>query len=205
MAAEHFPVRVGSEWRPATCYWAKPPADAELHVLKAWSGGRSADGQDAAEFAHFAAMKWEMTCELGTVASSPAEMDAAILANPEIEVTAMLLAEAPWFESSILGFCLFHRTWAGNLFLDFLAAHPEAESRNTRVSGVGIGLLCHLREDTRHLHASLLWGETTRRSAQKYQFYFSLTEKTDRLVVTPEQQDQFCQSVRQKWTREWRP
>jgi len=205
MAVTHFPVRAGSEWRPAICYWAKPPAEAETRVLKSWNGGVSARGQDSAEFARLAVLKWETTCDLGAVASSAAELDAAIRTDSEIEVTAMLLIAARWFEPGILGFCLFHRTWAGNVFLDFLAAHPATEQGGIRISGVGLGLLCHLCDLTHHLHAGLLWGETTARSAPSYRGYFQLPEETDRLVVTPAQQDVFRRSVRERWDREWRP
>jgi hypothetical protein len=201
MAAMHFPVKVGSERRRAACYWARPPAAEEVNRLRSWRGGASARGQDAAEFARFAAVKWEMTCEFGTVASSQAELDAAIRADPKIEVTAMLLAEAEWFEPSLLGVGIFHRTWAGNVFLDYLAAHPDTARAEMHVSGVGIGLLYHLCEVTRHLRAGLLWGETTALSAPSYRGYFQLPEETDRLVVMPAQQELFRRSVRDRWER----
>lgn len=202
MAATHFPVKVGSERRQVACYCAKPPADAEINVLKTWTGGASVRGQDAAELARLAALKWEIACELGIVASSLAEIDATVQANPKTEITGMVLAEARWFEPGLLGVCLFHRTWAGNVFLDFLAVHPETEGSAARVSGVGTGLLYRLCEVTHHLRAGLLWGETTAGSEPFYRGVFRLAEESDRLLVTPSQQEVFRRSVRERWERE---
>ncbi|MEO5959362.1 MAG: hypothetical protein ABIR80_09610, partial [Opitutaceae bacterium] len=174
----------------------QPPADAEINVLKSWDGGNSARGQDSAEFAHLAALKWETTCELGAVASSPAELDTAIRANPKIDVTAMLLAEARWFEPGLLGLCLFHRTWAGNVFLDFLAAHPKAEGQ---IGGLGAGLLYHLCEVSCRLRAPLLWGETAAGSTEFYERAFGIENVRDQLLVSLEQQRAYCRRMEGKW------
>lgn len=199
VAANRFPVKVGTEVKSVSCYWAKGPGYSETDMLKAWRGRETARQRDAVELARLAALRWEITCKFGAVASSWAEFQEAIHNDPQADVTAMLLAEASWFEPGLLGVCLFHRTWAGNLFLDFLAAHPETERSEARVSGVGIGLLYHVCEVAHHLRASVLWGETTALSAPIYRGYFGLAEVSDRLVVTPEQQEAFCRSVRARW------
>ncbi|MBI4621602.1 MAG: hypothetical protein HY736_00080 [Verrucomicrobia bacterium] len=199
MAATHFPAKVGSERRQVSCYWAKPPADAEINVLKAWRGGASARGQDASELARLAALKWEIACELGIVASSVAEFAEAIRANPKAEITGMLLAEARWFEPGLLGVCLFHRTWAGNVFLDFLAAHPEAKGQ---IGGLGVGLLYHLCGISCHLHALLLWGETAAGSSGFYERAFRFENVRDQLLVPLEQQEAFCRRMENTWRGE---
>ena len=199
MAGTYFPAKVGSVRRQVSCYWAKPPADAEINVLKTWTGGASARGQDAAELARLAAWKWEIACELGRVASSLAEIDAVVQANSGAEIVAMLLAEARWFEPGLLGVCLFHRTWAGNVFLDFLAAHPGAEGL---VGGLGAGLLYHLCGISCHLNAPLLWGETAAGSTGFYERAFRFENVRDQLLVPLEQQEAFCRRMEVKWRGE---
>lgn len=203
MATTRFPVKVGAEVKPASCFWAKRPGYSETMALQGWTGHETARQRDAVELARLAALRWEITCEFGTVASSLAEMATAIRHDPKADVTAMLFAEAKWFAPSLLGVCLFHRTWAGNLFLDFLAAHPDTERSDEPVSGVGIGLLYHVCEVAHHLEARLLWGETTGFSAPRYRRYFQLAEETDRLTVTSEQQETFRRSVRDRWEHGW--
>lgn len=164
--------------------------------MKAWSGGETSRQQDAVELARLAALKWEATCDMGTVAASLIEMESAIRANSRIEVTAMILAEASWFEPGLLGVCLFHRTWAGNVFLDFLAVHPETEGL---IGGVGVGLLYQLCDASRRLKAGLLWGETAAKSKQFYERAFGFEEIDDRLLVSLEQQEAFCRRMEDKW------
>jgi hypothetical protein len=200
VATTRFPVKVGDQFKPASCYWAKGPGYSEAMVLQSWTGNETARQRDAVELARLAALRWEITCESGTVVSSLGELEATLRNDPKADVTAMLVTEAKWFDPGLLGVCLFHRTWAGNLFLDFLAAHPDTE--RSGISGVGIGLLYHVCEVAHQLKANLLWGETTELSAPRYCRYFEQAEETDRLVVTPEQRETFRRSVRDRW-RAW--
>jgi hypothetical protein len=154
---------------------------------------------DAGELAVLAAQKWTATCEFGTVAKSLAEMESKICEDPEVEVTAMLLVGAKWFEPGLLGVCLFHRTWANNVFLDFLAAHPVAMDPGHRINGIGTGLLYHLCVTARHLKAATLWIETTSGSAPFYEQIFQLPRAVDVLSISEERQDSFCLSLRRKW------
>ena len=75
----------------------------------------------------------------------------------------MLLAKAGWFEPGILGVCLFHRTWANNIFIDYLAAHPATMDVDAPIRGVGTGLLFALCDISLQLQLPLHWGETTAR------------------------------------------
>jgi hypothetical protein len=201
MSALQFPVKVGSVHKHVECFWAEPPANAEIADLKLWSDSRPGVTRqfDAVELGHLAAIKWEATCNWGTAVKSFSEMEAAIHRRPAIEVTAMLLARASWFEAGLLGVCLFHRTWANNVFVDFLAVHPSTMEPQRSISGVGIGLLYQLCEVTRRLKAPILWGETTESSAAYYGKFFGLSGLTDQLAVSAIQRDAFCREVQQRW------
>ena len=196
MATTHFPVKVGATQKQVSCYWAKHPGYSEADALKAWVGGDTPRQRDAVALARLAALKWLETCETGTVVSSVPEMESAIRADPQVEVTAMLLAEARWFEPGLMGVCLFHRTWAGNVFLDFLAAHPEAEGQ---VLGLGTGLLYNLCDISRRLHVALLWGETAVVSKEFYERAFGVEALSDQLLVSHEHQEAFCRRIESKW------
>ena len=196
MAHEVFPVLADKTWRQVSCYWAKAPGYSEADTLKAWPGGETAMQRDATELARLAAMKWEATCEFGAVASSLAELESIILTDAHAEVTGMLIAEARWFEPGVLGVCLFHRTWKGNIFLDFLAAHPQTEGE---IGGVGSGLLYHICNLSRRLKPALLWGETAANSAEFYQRAFGFDEATDRLSAPFDRQENFCRFMEDKW------
>lgn len=197
-----FPVRVADGFREATSSWVRPPASAEVNFLKAWKAGvgDAAAARDAAELAHLAAMKWQATCELGSVADSLAHLETLVRIDAKAEVTGMLLARAEWFEPKVIGVCLFHRTWAHNVFVDFLAVHPKATGV---VSGVGYGLLHQLCEVSNRLQAALLWGETTESSSGYYAKVFQLPDVTDCLMVPLANQRAFHRSIEERW-RIWR-
>ena len=108
----------------------------------------------------------------------------------------MLIAEARWFEPGLLGVCLFHRTWTGNIFLDFLAAHPLTEGK---IGGVGSGLLYHVCNTSRRLKAELLWGETAVNSAGFYQRAFGFEQIADQLSVPFDAQEKFCRLMEDRW------
>ncbi len=196
MAHELFPVLADRTLRQVSCYWAEAPGYSEADTLKAWVGADTARQQDATELARLAALKWEATCELGTVASSLAKMESIIRTDARSEVTGMLIAEARCFEPGLLGVCLFHRTWTGNIFLDFLAAHRQTEGK---IGGVGSGLLYHVCNISRRLRAELLWGETAANSAKFYQRAFGFDEATDQLSVPFDAQDRFCRLMEDRW------
>lgn len=196
MTIDSFPIKVGGDIRAASCYWATPPGYSDTDRLKSWRGKETARQQNAVELAHLAASKWEATCEWGTVASSIAEMKAVIRNDPEAEVTAMMLLAAKWSDDTVLGVCLFHRTWAGNVFLDFLAAHPRTQGE---VKGVGTALLYSVCHVSTSLNASILWGETASESSSFYTAAFGLEDLHDRLVVPLETQRKFCRQLESKW------
>lgn len=196
MASLHFPVKRGAENKQAVCYWAKGPGYSEVNLLNTWNGDGSVRSRNSAELARLAAIKWEATCEYGTVASSCEDIQRAIRTDAKAEVTAMLVAEAKWFDDQILGVCLFHRSWAGNVFLDFLAAHPATEGA---VKGIGVGLLYHLCDVCCRLEVELLWGETENGSTGFYEKAFGLAGIKDQLLITHEKQETFCGDISAKW------
>lgn len=188
--------------RWADTQWATRPGDDEAGMLEGWRAiGESVEENDAAELAHMAAVKWRGTCEWGTVVASLDELQAAISDSPKIEVTGMLLVTAPWFSERCIGVCLFHRTWMNNIFLDFLAAHPATQRSDSKVAGIGIGLVYRLAEIAQAVGANYLWGETTALSGNYYRKIFQQLEVSDRLVVTDVEMRQFCATIRQKWSQ----
>lgn len=195
-----FPVKVIGELRRVECFWAESPAVAEVHTLNAWSDPqKNVKARDAVEFARLATQKWSTTCELGTVARSVEEMAAAIRREPEIEVTAMLLASAKWFDDSLLGFCLFHRTWANNLFVDFLAAHPASTDPATPIKGIGAGLVHQVCTVAHALQTRVVWGETTTVSIGFYRTIFGAPGITDRLCAGRAAMERFRMGMLEKW------
>jgi len=184
----------------AECFWASPPALAEVMDLRSW-GVESSNPEvvDAGELAKLAAAKWEATNDWGDRAASLKEIQDIVAATPKAEVTGMLLAGAHWFPGGLLGVCLFHRTWPGNVFVDFLAANPAAIASTPRVTGVGYGLMCFLCEAAIDLGAPILWGETTPASVRRYRIYFESPNLDDRLVVTSDQMRAFTLKTRQVW------
>jgi hypothetical protein len=200
MSNIRFPIKASGKIKHAEVFWAEPPAYAECATLRTWRPPTGSAAQlDSAELAQLAAQKWEATCEWGTPASSFAEFTVLIRENPIGEVSAMLLVGADWFEPGLLGVCLFHRTWAKNLFLDFLAAHPATMDLRSPIRGVGTGLLFALCDISLQLKAPLLWGETTAASVSYYRDIFDLPDLTDLLAVPPTAQRSFHESTRRKW------
>jgi len=126
-------------------------------------------------------------------------MQEIIRDDPIAEITGMLLAGAEWSEDGLLGVCLFHRTWARNIFVDFLTVNPSAMAAKPTVNGVGLGLLYQLCEVARGLESPILWGETTVGSVSYYQKYFTLPELNDQLIVSAEKRDAFSRTMRKKW------
>jgi hypothetical protein len=197
-----YPVRIAKPGlrRQVDCFWATPPALAETALLNTWSA-RTDDvkANDAAEFAKLATQKWELTNRFGTVVGSIAELEAAVHEEPKAEVTAMLLAGAPWFDASLIGMCLFHRTWANNIFIDYISAHPDCFAESEPISGVGPGLLFLVCEAALRLNCATIWAETTPTSALSYQEFFKAPEATDRLVVDQKMMTAFRDSMSEKW------
>ena len=109
----------------------------------------------------------------------------------------MLIARAAWFNAP-LGFCLFHRTWTNNIFIDFLATNPETRALGS-VNGTGLWLLLHICELAQSLGAKIVWAEATEGSAPYYKKCFNLPECGDLLLVEAERQQAFCKWVRSRF------
>ena len=197
--ANPIPVKDRGTVRWADCAWVLPPGTDEVRALERWRAvGDSLAENDAAELGHMAAMKWRATANWGTIAPALADMQSAIAADPTVEVTGMLMASADWFPGQHLGLCLFHRTWMGNVFLDFLAAHPATQRAETEVTGIGVGLVFRLAEIANALNANFVWGETTALSGHYYRRIFQQPYPSDRLVVSQSELRKFCDGFRQK-------
>jgi hypothetical protein len=133
------------------------------NLPRATSRGRPVD--DAIEFVRLAAKRWNYYHRSGYAVSSAGELQERIRANPQCEVGFMLLVFLPGGE--IGGGCFARRTWAGNILLDFLFAHPCTFSSSTGRStlrGVGVGIMSVLASITLQHQGTELWGEATENS-----------------------------------------
>lgn len=197
--SEPIPLKDQSGLRWADVSWLQAPGAEVASALLSWNAaGESLGEQDAAELGHMAAMKWRLTTEWGTVASSVDDLRAAIARRPAVEVTGMLVLSAEWFPGRLLGIALFHRTWQHKIYLDFLAAHPATQRQATRVAGIGVGLLFTLAEIGLAVGISKLWGETTENSGPYYQGLFGQAEPSDELQVSSAELAAFVAGYRRK-------
>jgi hypothetical protein len=173
----------------------------DLADIQRWLGHpKDEAGMDAGLFAQLAADKWLASDATGGTASSIAEIRAMIERDQQTDVTAMLVVKSgeslPRWPHA-LGLALIHRTWSGNLYIDFLAAHPNT-LETTR--GIGLGLLCLVTRIAIKLEAPTIWAETTKLSAPFYQHVFDLPNALgDRLEVTLDQAKRFNERVSDAW------
>lgn len=130
---------------------------------------------DAGAYGRLACDKWAAACALGLVAGSESEFRQLIKIDGDAEVTALLLAVSEW-DNTIIGMALFHRTWTGNIFLEYLSAHPTAIGS---IKGIGVGILHYIALLALDLEATTLWMETSADSAPYYSHIFELGRSSD--------------------------
>jgi hypothetical protein len=143
-----FPVEFPEEMRLAEVEFASDP---DVRTIRAWAQvprpGASQKAQDAAEYAGLAVEKLEMTQQRGRLPRSLEELRRALAEARQNQQTpeliAMLVARAEWHHPTpTLGFCLFRRTWAHNLFVDYLGTDPQRHEAGAEpISGLGTALL----------------------------------------------------------------
>jgi hypothetical protein len=140
-----FPVEVAQELLMAEVGFAREP---DVEVIRSWAAvpwsGDQPLVEDAAEYAGLAAAKWSLGKEKGWVARTLGDLIGDIKVDAEAELITLLVARAEWpHPAGPLGFCLVRRTWAHNLFVDYLGTDPRLLPRPaaSRINGVGTGLL----------------------------------------------------------------
>ena len=189
------------------CNWAAPETASIPDVLDNWAlltepGEPRHDDQAAAgEIAGIAAANWRTACaSLNPPVRSIAELQDAVAVNPKCSAMGMLLLTGNMVaQDDYLGICFFERTWANNVFMACLAAHPHTMRANGGCSGTGVGLIYALCEIAETINAQNLWAQTTEDSADQYKTYFSLQSVSDHFIVTSEQMIAFRTGYRAKW------
>ncbi len=156
---------------------------------------------DAVELANLAFRRWCEGLSKRRIAGTLQDIKDHIQDNPHAEVSVLLLARASWLRHrSLVGLCHFRRTWANNLFIDFLAAHPSiAGERESPLGGLGTGMLHHIMVVAEEIHAGAIWGEATQNSVWFYRKIFERPEMGDLIYLAPPEYAAFRKKVEEKW------
>jgi hypothetical protein len=198
-----FPVTRDGLPKLVSCRFATGRDAAEI---RRWSGtlqpGDSVEIQDAAEYAELATNKWEFYRRAGRVVASLRDIQRMIHADENAEVLILLVASAPWFApESIIAFCMARRTWANNLCIDFLAAHPDLlRGHGPKIKGSGTGLMYAVCEIAQILNSALIWGEATQSSHGFYQHYFPSLSVVDQFNIGRDERLAFMQGRIKQWS-----
>ena len=138
---------------------------------------------DAVEYAGLTCKRWSFYLQEGRAITDASQFhDPAIMA--EDELAFLVVARAAWARPSVLGLCLFRRSWCNHLVVDFLAVHPRFQHGGSRpVKGVGAAMLLAVTEIAGQLGVPKIWGEATRGSAAKYENFFDLPRVRDLFIV----------------------
>jgi len=116
-------VRVGDDRRLVRCEFATP---REVRALAKWKVPRRRSGamMDAVEYAGLTCKRRAFYLEEGrTVTNAKQLRDPAIVSADELAF--LTVARARRARPSVLGMCLFRRSWCNHLIVDFLAVHPR--------------------------------------------------------------------------------
>ena len=167
-------------------------SQAVSRALKRWrksvAGEASPIKLDAVELADLAFRRWDEARARQRAASSLEEMQEFIQNNPFAEVAVMILAKAPWVRkkqlNTLVGLCTLRRTWANNIFIDFLSAHPRiTRNPHSPIRGVGTALMYAVATVGAAIGARAIWGEATQNSAPFYAKLFGRQEMKDLLYL----------------------
>lgn len=186
--SRNFPVRVGEYRRYADVQWNSDPAVQEL---LSWTyTGPDPRLRDASDFAVSVIEKWRAAVRNQTAVTSFEAMEGRIADHQEAEVAGLLFARGSWPRAVGLSCALFHRTWSGNLYLDFLLSNPRAAVGHERVHGSSFWVLLRLCELADALGARFIWGETTELSCGFYRKAFGVRAR-DLLLLTAQKRKNF--------------
>ena len=156
--------------------------------------------RDSVELANLAIRRWREGRAKGMVANTMREIRNFIRDNPYCEVAVLVLMKAPWSKGmKIVGLCHFRRIWNGNIFIDYVAAHPLAAGGSGKsVRGVGLGLLYYVVCCAAEIGATAIWGETTQNSVEYYRKIFKKNDINDVLYIKREEFLEFKKNVEQR-------
>lgn len=187
-----FPVVDRKRQRTAfvQCQFAGPK---DLRLLKEFASNSEARVAEAVEFVRLAAKRWRYYRKQYLVATGIEDLRRRVAADPSGELSVLLVARV---EDRLLGCCHFRRTWAGNVYIDFLAAPALLD-----FTGTGTGLLFYVSCIAAEIGANQIWGEATRDSCGFYEKTFNCTGVDDLFRIPNPSFVQF----RDRFMEKWRP
>ena len=138
---------------------------------------------DAAEFAELAFRRWREGKGKKRAANSVEDIRDFVRDNLQAEVHILVLAKAPWLRiGTIVGVCHFRRTWANNIYVDYLSVHPFLiRNPSNPLPNLGSALLYFVSCVADEIQAGKIWGETTQNSVQFYEKIFGRGRQDDML------------------------
>jgi hypothetical protein len=140
--------------------------------------------REAVEFTRLAAKRWRYYFRTDEAAGSFADLRRQIRRNAECEVAFIMVATIRQANRDLpVGLAYCRRTWCHHLALDFLALHPFALTPNSRVSGVGSGIVFGLVQLANELSVTRIWGEATVNSAPFYEKLLAASPVHDLFVI----------------------
>src|SRR5439155_3086377 len=144
-----FQVLVDEEPQPVELVFG---GAAELAAVGRWRAPASVASRpgvrDTLEFAQLASKRWRYYRRSIATASSIENFKVLVSAQPEREISFLLLVRSDWFRASrYLGLVQGRRTYCNHLILEFLSVHPAIVAGIApRIQGVGAGILYSLAE-----------------------------------------------------------
>lgn len=181
-----FPAKHKGQIREVNYIFA---SEMDIRLAKSWSVPERYKNKprirDALEFSKLAISKWNYYQKHGSAATSIEDIKEYIEDNPRNEIAVCVVARASWYkQSQILGICLFRRTWCNNLIIDYLTAHPlSGENGDTKISGVGSGLMYFVATNAVEIKADRVWGEATQLSRHFYEKVLAIKNVTDLILA----------------------
>lgn len=199
------PIRVDTDFKEATLEFV---TKRDFGFLKQWRSSIKNDRHpircDSVDFAALACKRFTAHAPTEIYAQRVDDIAVHIQNNPRSEIANLVLVRCDWFEeSNVIGVLHFRRSWCNNLIVDYLAAHPWSAERPahcpTKVSGVGIAMLCFLCRLVDKLSCQAIWGEATQNSCEKYKEFFQLDSVDDLLYIERNKTLYFADAIEKKW------
>lgn len=199
------PIRADTEFREATLEFV---TKRDVGFLKQWRASIKNDRHpircDSVDFATLACKRFAAHSATENYAQRPDDIAAHIQNNPHSETASLIYVKCDWFQNSkVIGVLHFRRSWCNNLIVDYLASHPWSAEQPahcpTKVTGVGIALLCFLCRLADKLGCRAIWGEATQNSCMKYKGFFQLDSVDDLLYTERDKALCFADAIEKKW------
>lgn len=181
----------------------------DKRILPRWVAAIREDSnpkrRDAVELAGMAFKKWLQARRHRSAAVTLSDFKDMIEDNPNSEVTVLLVAKirkprGRLMRSQVAGLCAFHRTWANNIFLDFLCVDPRLYGEHAPVRGIGSATLWYLALLAGHIDANMIWGEATQNSCGFYSKVFA-KDVRDLIQLSPDEYTRFAVEMKARSQR----